>query len=116
MAELVAKSSTTDTQSNSQWKYQHNKAIHEALSDYSESNRETGVVRMLVGWQEYARDHKTRFESAIGEDYILGVAWQEIGEALRTLLNGETGRLDCGTVDGFILDTMTENGIDTEKM
>ena len=60
--------------------------------------------------------HKARFESAIGEDYVLGPQWQAIGEGLRGLLNGETGRLDCGTLDGFILATLDENGIDTETL
>ena len=32
----------------------------------------------------------------------------------RTLLNGECGRLDCGTVDGILLDAMKGAGIDTE--
>lgn len=76
--------------------------------------REEGIVSMLEGWFDYALRHKINYSSLIGDDGMLGPAWEEIGDALRTLLNGECGRLDCGTVDGFILHTMRENGVDTE--
>lgn len=52
----------------------------------------------------------------IGQDGVLGPAWQEIGEAIRTLLNGEAGRLDCGTLDSILLDAMQANGLDTSQM
>ncbi len=65
---------------------------------------------MVQGWADYARTHRNRFESTIGEDYVLGPQWQAIGEGLLGLLNGETGALDCGTLDGFIRDTMEAHG------
>lgn len=71
---------------------------------------ERSVVAMLKGWELYAKMHKRRFGSAIGDDGFLGPQWLATGKALRALLNGETGRLDCGTVDAFILDTITANG------
>lgn len=75
---------------------------------------ETAVVSMITGWSEYAEHHRAQYELNIGDDGVLGPEWEAIGDSLRGLLNGETGRLDCGTLDGFILDTMKENGIDTE--
>lgn len=71
---------------------------------------EVPIVRMLHFWEMYAVEHAKRFESPIGEDYVLGAEWQAMGEAIRGLLNGETGRLDCGTLDGYILQTMREQG------
>jgi hypothetical protein len=73
---------------------------------------EQSVVAMLKGWQTYAAAHLVQHGSKISEDYFLGPQWLAIGKGLRTLLNGETGRLDGGTVDGFILDTTKEAGFD----
>lgn len=98
------------------WQDRHDAAIKVGTRPlFVERNPfETQIVRMLDAWKEYAADHKARYESPIGDDGVLGAYWESIGDALRGLLNGETGRLDCGTLDGFILDTMKENGIDTE--
>lgn len=54
---------------------------------------------MLRGWSLYAKAHRDRFESGIGEDYMLGLEWADIGMALLGLLNGETGGLDRGSID-----------------
>jgi hypothetical protein len=77
---------------------------------------EHAMVRMIDGWAEYADAHYEQFDSLIGEDYVLGPAWQAQGEAFRTLLNGELGDLDGGTMDGAILDIMRVNGIDTRNL
>jgi hypothetical protein len=71
---------------------------------------------MLRAWEKYATAHKARFDSTIGEDYVLGPRWEEIGMGIRGLLNGETGRLDCGTLDAFILQTLTGNGVSTDNL
>ena len=43
--------------------------------------------------------------------------WLQWGLALRGLLNGDVGpRLDCGTLDAWILDTLRDNGIETENL
>lgn len=70
---------------------------------------------MIKGWAKYAEDHRARFESPIGQDGVLGDYWESIGDALRGLLNGDCGRLDCGTLDGFILRTMAGNGVSTDS-
>jgi hypothetical protein len=69
---------------------------------------EASLVTMLRAWAEYADAHVARYESPI--DAVLGQSWQEIGEALIGLLNGETGRLDCGTLDGLIRDIAAAEG------
>ena len=71
---------------------------------------ENGGVMMLKGWRDYATAHKERYEDTISNDGFLGREWLALGKSLRALLNGETGRLDCGTVDAFILDTLAEHG------
>jgi hypothetical protein len=91
------------------WQGQHHRAI------VYPRGSEVPIVEMLKGWFEYADHHFSQFESLIGDDGFLGQHWEAIGDALRALLNGDCGRLDCGTVDGFILNTMRDNGIDTEN-
>lgn len=75
---------------------------------------ESAVSDLIVGWAQYADRHRARYESGIGEDGVLGPAWAAIGASIRALLNGETGRLDCGTLDGFICDTLTAEGFDPD--
>jgi hypothetical protein len=98
-----------------QWVTRHNEAVAYAIENSTLSigrgmEFSATIARMLLVWAEYAGAHKMKFDSLIGEDYVLGVEWMAMGEAIRGLLNGETGNLDCGTLDAFILDTMRENG------
>lgn len=98
------------------WQDKHDEAVnHRAVFQNKHYELETPIVDMIRGWSEYARDHKARYEDVIGADCVLGDYWESIGDGLRGLLNGVTGRLDCGTLDGFILNTMKENGIDVDN-
>lgn len=98
------------------WQDRHDEAIkHRAIFQNKHYAMETPMVDMLRGWAEYAEDHKARYETPVGDDGVLGAYWESMGDALRGLLNGETGRLDCGTLDGFILNTMKFHGVDTEQ-
>ena len=77
---------------------------------------EAPVVGMLKSWLTYADVHRERFESGIGEDYVLGPEWAKIGVGLLGLLNGECGRLDCGTVDSIIRATLKAEGLGPEDV
>lgn len=92
------------------WQSRHMTAVH------LPRGFERPIVWMLEQWLRYADVHQNRYDSKIGEDYVLGVYWQDIGKAIRGLLNGECGRLDCGTLDGLILNTMQECGIDISDL
>lgn len=72
------------------------------------------VVRMIEALALYADKHAERFESPIGNDYVLGVAWANIARGVRDLLNGEMGNLDCGTLDGMLVGMMEAQGIDPD--
>jgi hypothetical protein len=87
---------------------------HDAAVDGVNPRPFEQVAGMIQGWAAYACAHKARYDSPIGDDGVMGDYWESMGDALRGLLNGETGRLDCGTLDGFILKTMKEHGINTE--
>ena len=88
-------------------------ARHDSAINFPKRNEEA-IVLMLKGWADYAVTHEQRYESLIGEDGVLGEEWERLGKALRGLLNGETGRLDCGTLDGFILRTLARHGVSTD--
>lgn len=71
---------------------------------------EVPISGMLSFWLDYAERHQAQYESTIGEDGALGVEWAQIGRGILGLLNGETGRLDCGTLDTIIRDNLAEMG------
>lgn len=77
---------------------------------------ELPIVTLLSAWANYADRHKLRYESGIGEDYVLGPAWAKIGASIRTLLNGESGRLDCGTLDSFLCTTLAAEGYNPDEL
>lgn len=77
---------------------------------------EQAVAFAIQAWCEYAQAHQKRFESKIGEDCVLGPAWAAWGAALRTLLNGERGHLDCGTINTILHDNLTEQGFDPDQL
>ncbi len=98
------------------WQDRHNAAVVTAVSPFQNRAFETPLVAMLLGWEQYAVDHKTRYDSPIGDDGVLGPHWRDIGLGLRGLLNGDCGpRLDCGTLDAFLLGTLEANGVETES-
>lgn len=87
------------------WKERHERAVR------LPSTTEAPIVGLLRAWSNYALEHKRRYDSSIGDDGVLGPEWQKIGEGIRGLLNGNTGRLDCGTLDSIIADTLTAEGL-----
>jgi hypothetical protein len=91
------------------WQDRHLEALNYPLK------QEKPIVLMLCAWLNYAEDYYKRYESHIGLDGFLGDGWEQIGDGIRTLLNGECGRLDCGTLDCIILDAMQKAGVDVEQ-
>ncbi len=76
------------------------KRHHEAV--YAPDQRERPILEMAYALARYADMHRRRYGSDLGEDGVLGPTWESMARGLLGLLNGETGRLDCGTVDGAI--------------
>lgn len=91
------------------WQDRHDAALTHPVRGF-----ERAFNSMLQGWAEYAETHQRTYESSIGDDGVIGVEWEAIGQALLGLLNGELGRLDAGTLHQFISDTLRENGLDPE--
>jgi hypothetical protein len=71
---------------------------------------EIPLVKVLEALSGYALLHKERYGSLIGEDSVLGKQWLAMASAFLGLLNGETGQLDCGTLDSEIRSLARRNG------
>ena len=72
------------------------------------------IAGMLTAWEAYAKAHKTRYESSIGDDYVMGEYWANVGLAIKRLLDGECGGLDCGSLARNITEAITAEGIETD--
>lgn len=81
-----------------------------------ESRSEQAISSACHALKTYADAHKSRFDTHLADDYVLGPAWLQWLKGVRTLLNGITGRLDCGTVDGFLLNLAQEHGFREEDL
>lgn len=79
------------------WRLEHQEAVRLPKRGF-----EGAIVDTLKSLAEYADAHRDRYESEVGEDGVLGDHFEEIARGLIGLLNGETGRLDCGTLDRAI--------------
>ena len=86
------------------WEVRHRRAI--------EGNHP--VAQAMRAWCSYAETHREKFGSNIGDDYVLGPAWAQWGFALRALLNGDCGSLDCGTLDTILHDNLSDQGWDPD--
>lgn len=77
---------------------------------------EGAMQKMLEGWDAYrvAVRAGSEGEAGIGDDYILGPEWEAIGKALIGLLNGECGRIDCGSFDGYVRKLLNAEGFNED--
>jgi hypothetical protein len=89
-------------------------ALSRPLGPYKRPDDRHGLAMSLMvrGWAKYADAHRARFETGIGDDYVLGPEWSAIGFALIGLLNGELGGFDGGTLDAFLRDSLAAEGFD----
>ena len=67
---------------------------------------------MLYALSQYADEHERAYASKIGEDGVLSPAWLDMLKGFRTLLNGDLGRFDGGTLDGCCFDMAQAAGFD----
>ena len=90
-----------------QWRQIHAQAWAMPLPGF-----ERAIVSGCKALSEYRATHAARHCAPIGEDHFLGPVWLAWARAIRALLNGETGRLDCGTIDQFLCDEYLAAGFD----
>ena len=87
------------------WASRHNKAVTHP------TKAEKGVLDACSALEAMADSH-----AAISQDGVLGDCWLKILHGVRGMLNGETGRLDCGTVDGWLVRLALEHGFTDEEI
>lgn len=77
---------------------------------------ERAVTLLRSGLLQYAVEYGARYEGCqLGEDGILGDAWLQLAKGYIGLLNGETGRLDCGTLDGEVRRWALQHGFSQQE-
>jgi hypothetical protein len=96
----------------------HNQAMQQVpcsvMPDKGKLNAETAIVAMVKGLGVYARSHEQNYRARLADDGVLGPAFEEIAHSLRTLLNGEIGRLDGGLTDRAICDALRRAGFNPD--
>ncbi len=90
------------------WDKRHNDAV------IAPGPREA-IIPLLKAWARYAEAHKRQNEAPIGEDYYARPYFEEIAHGMNGLLSMDIGRLDGGTLNRFILETLEENGCDPNE-
>lgn len=88
---------------------QHAHAFHTPRAGF-----ESAMVSLVSGLAEYADAHRKAYDSGIAEDHVIGDAWRDIAKGVLELLNGECGRLDCGTLDSSIRDVGALAGFESD--
>ena len=73
-----------------------------------EVKRNHPIAAMVEALNTYAVMHAERYSSVLADDGVLGPAWLGAVKGVRTLLNGECGGLDCGTVDAALVKMATD--------
>lgn len=90
------------------WDRRHNDAV-------IAPGRREAIIPLLKAWARYADAHKSQHETLIGEDGYCGPYFEEIAHGINGLLSAELGRLDGGTLNTFIRETLAENGCDPDE-
>jgi hypothetical protein len=82
------------------------------------TNYERAIVELLRGWLRYATavSDTTDNTYGIGNDSVLGPCWSQIGGGIIGLLDGETGRLDCGTLSTILLGALEREGFNPDNL
>ena len=84
---------------------------------------ESSIGRLTTAVVCYADDYRKRYggpdadqyPSQLGSDYVLGDAWFQIVDGIRTLLNGELGALDGGLCDRLLVALLEGEGFDVQN-
>jgi hypothetical protein len=93
------------------WKTRHDTA-------WRVPNRtETPIVNMIRAVDAYITWQEVQYGTP-WRDWVLGPGVGDLLEGIRTLLNGDLGRLDGGTLDAMLVDLAIRTGYDlnTQRM
>lgn len=98
------------------WEMRHNSAMNGARCDVTMQPHEHGIVHLITALATYIDDHATANGVPVGEDGYAGPYVEDIAKAIIKLLSMETGRLDCGALDGMVRDIARVGGIDGDSL
>lgn len=74
-----------------------------------QARMERAVSMLVTALGSYADAHRELYGSPVSDDGVIGEAHADAARAARALLNGETGRLDCGTLDALLVAMLPED-------
>lgn len=78
---------------------------------------ECAITALRSGLLRYALEYAERFEGCkLGDDGVIGDAWLEMARGYLGLLNSETGRLDCGSLDHEVREWAERFGFDEKEI
>lgn len=90
------------------WRLRHIQAMEDPRG------AEIPIVNMLRELRRYRNQHLERYDVPIDRDFVLGPAYAAIVQGVRELLNGETGRIDCGSLDRELVSLLGDLADETE--
>jgi hypothetical protein len=64
--------------------------------------------------KSYGSDAGDQYPTQLGSDYVLGDAWFQMIDGIRTLLNGDLGDLDGGSCDALLVALLEGEGFDVD--
>lgn len=102
------KATIKNTVTKEYWMKRHEDAMR------SPKGSEVAIVMLVKGLEAYASHHADMYGSTMSNDGYLGPVWSTMVTGLHDLLNGDCGRLDCGTLSARIGALLTDNGFDSE--
>ena len=76
---------------------------------------ELPLWHLIRGLAQYGVRMQEQCGTKAGDDTVLGPAFKDIAEAILTLLNGNIGRFDGGTLDALVRAICAEHGVELDK-
>ena len=90
------------------WAERHNAAV------LCPRASEAGILKACEALRIIATSYAENCDGPIGNDGVLGPCWADMARGVLGLLNGDCGRLDCGTVDHYIRNLYIRQGFEGE--
>ena len=90
------------------WYGQHCKAFA------SYNGFEYAIRQAIEAFARYADAHQDRYDAPLGNDGVIGDYAHDMIKAVRHLLDGETGRLDCGSLSALMSELERAAGLTDE--
>lgn len=83
----------------------HNRAFQDPLPGF-----EDALAHLVKGLIAYKRAYLARYQVEVSADPVLGDDWLSIARGICNLLEGDSGRFDCPTLDGLVRSTADSAG------